>query len=153
MILCIFWGASCSSRVASTSLPFTLAAPQLAPGESARLPLDSGGGPTVESPHLQLNVEVTDKQTGRRVDDARVSLDGQVLGRGCCLVVVIEASTPHTLTVTADGYAPWEVMLNPHIRHNTVMTAPVELEPIKPEARLPRLIFVKLTRDSRITED
>ncbi|MBN1888787.1 MAG: hypothetical protein JW850_12400 [Thermoflexales bacterium] len=103
-------------------------------GESGRLPIEAGGEPTVETPYLQLNLDVTDKQTGKHVNSAVVAVDGHDLGRGCCLTVMIEATGPHTLTVEAAGYFPWSVELNPHIQHHTVMTAPVQLEPLKPEA-------------------
>ncbi len=124
---------ACSPRptsVVPTSTPWVLEE-----GESGRLPLNAGGEPTVEIPYLQLNLDVTDKQTGQHVNSAVVSVDGHELGRGCCLTVMIEATAPHTLTVEATGYVPWGVELNPHIQHHTVMTAPVQLEPIKPEIR------------------
>jgi hypothetical protein len=122
--------AACTPRPGSPTPTPNL----LGPGESARLPLDAGGAPTVEVPYLQLNLQVTDKQTGKWVDNAVIAVDEHELGRGCCLTVMIEATTAHTLTVEATGYAPWSVELKPHIKHNTVMTAPVELEPLRPEA-------------------
>ncbi|MBN1888792.1 MAG: hypothetical protein JW850_12425 [Thermoflexales bacterium] len=127
--------AACGSR--PTSVSPTSTSWVLEEGESGRLPIEAGGEPTVETPYLQLKLDVTDRQTGQHVDSAVIAVDGHDLGRGCCLTVMIEATGPHTLTVEAAGYAPWSVELNPHIQHHTVMTAPVELEPLKPEADLP----------------
>lgn len=125
--------SACGTRPVSivlTSTPWVLQE-----GESGWLPAE-GSGPTAETPYLQLNLDVTDKQTGHHVNSAVISVDGHELGRGCCLAVMIEATGPHTLTVEAAGYIPWSVELNPHIQHHTIMTAPVQLEPIKPEVRL-----------------
>ncbi len=125
---------ACSPRptlVSSTFTPWVLEE-----GEGGRLVAPGDRGPTVETPYLQLNLDVTDKQTGKHVNSALIAVDGHELGRGCCMTVMIEATGPHTLTVEAAGYVPWSVELTPHIQHHTVMTAPVQLEPLKPEVRL-----------------
>jgi hypothetical protein len=57
----------------------TPAPPMVQPGDSLHLPLDAGGEPTVAVPYLQLNIEVTDQQTGKRVNNATIAVDGRVL--------------------------------------------------------------------------
>lgn len=124
--------AACSRQPPPAATP----TPHLTgPGETLTLPLDSEGAPTAAVPYVQLNIVVTDERTGQRVDTALISVDGHVLAQGCCAVVSIEATAPHTLTVTAEGYQAWQVLLSPrHIQHDTILDAPVRLAPVQPEA-------------------
>lgn len=131
--------AACGSRAPATPAPApTLPPPtdwSLPPGGTVEWPVP-GAGPTVETPCITLEIEVLDIQTRQQVHAAQISLDGRPISRGCCCTVAIEATAPHTLTVTAPGYRPWATTIAPrNLKHNVTMKAPIWLQPVMPEAR------------------
>lgn len=107
----------------------------LPPGGVVRVPVDAGAAPMVEAPRIQLRAEALDRDTKARVHSARFFVGGDEVWRGCCVTITL-SSVRYTLTVEAPGYEVWSLGIRPSpgLRHHVVMTLPVWLEPVQPQA-------------------
>lgn len=116
--------AARSSGAPVTTTPTPIA---IDPGGHARLTALPDLRPTVKNPMLILRITVTDEQTHQPVT-AHISVDNQSI-HATSAEITVAANAPHTITVTAENYQPWETRLETNLHHHKTMDLPILLHP------------------------
>lgn len=114
----------------------TLEERRLGPGKRLRVPIDTGSGPTEESPQVRLHLVITDASTGAPVL-ATVLLDSQVVAEEVAEFEVRLpghlVNEPVTIRVEAPGYKVWEVEAKWNVERSRKLRVPVKLEKLNPQ--------------------